>query len=345
MQTENDAIQIVNCHAAGEVGDVIVAGVEPPLADSIWDQSRIIANDQTLRNFVLNEPRGNLAKHVNLLVPPKNQTADFGFIIMEPEDTPPMSGSNTICVATVILETGLVKATEPQTKLVLEAPGGLVEVIADCNRGKVTKVHLRNVASFVERRNATLKVDGMRPFKVDVAFGGDSFVIVDARSLGFAIVPTEARKIAELGIKITNAANEQLGFSHPTLPDWKHISFCMMTLPMREENGKKIGRHAVAIQPGKLDRCPTGTGCSARLALMHANGEIAVDEVFYGESLIDSQFECKILKETKLSRLDAIIPQISGTAWITGKQEIYRLESDPFPAGYRLSDTWPTKNN
>ncbi len=345
MQSRDDAIQIVNCHAAGEVGDVIVAGVTPPPGDSIWEQSRVIANDQTLRNFVLNEPRGNLAKHVNLLVPPKSETADFGFIIMEPEDTPPMSGSNTICVATVILETGLAKVTEPQTKLILEAPGGLVEVIADCDKGKVTKIHLRNVASFVEKRNATLHIDGVGRLQVDVAFGGDSFVIVDARSLGFAIVPSEAREIAELGIKITNAANLQLGFSHPTLPEWKHISFCMMTLPIREENGKKIGRHAVAIQPGKLDRCPTGTGCSARLALMHAKGEIAVDDTFYGESLIGSQFECKILQETKLAKLDAVVPQISGTAWITGRQEIYRLESDPFPSGYRLSDTWPMNSN
>ena len=344
MDRITNPIKVINCHAAGEVGDVIVSGVEPPPGETIWEQSRFIASDQTLRNFILNEPRGNVSKHVNLIVPAKDEVADYGFIIMEPEDTPPMSGSNTICVSTVLLETGMVRMTEPQTKITLEAPGGLVDVVADCENGKVTKVHLQNVPSFVEKQNVILNVEGVGTLKVDVAFGGDSFVIVDAKSLGFNIVPTEAEEIARLGIQITNAANQQLGFFHPTLPDWKHISFCMMTLPARAENGRKIGRHAVAIQPGKLDRCPTGTGCSARLALMHAKDEIDVNETFVGESLIESQFECRILQKTKLGQQDAVIPQISGTAWITGTQELYPLESDPFPAGYRLSDTWPMKN-
>src|SRR5215210_778938 len=129
-------IHVVSCHAEGEVGDVIVGGVLPPPGDTIWEQSRFIARDETLRNFVLNEPRGGVFRHVNLLVPPKNPAAQMGFIIMEPEDTPPMSGSNCICVATVLLDTGILPITGPETALTLEAPAGLVRVVATCKDGK-----------------------------------------------------------------------------------------------------------------------------------------------------------------------------------------------------------------
>src|SRR5678816_3989556 len=155
------AIQIVSCHAEGEVGDVIVGGVPPPPGDTLWEQSRFIARDQALRNFVLNEPRGGVFRHINLLVPPRDPRADMGFIIMEPEDTPPMSGSNSICVATVLLDCGIVPMIEPETRLVLEAPGGLVEVVAQCRRGKAERITVRNVPSFVDRLDAALEVPGL----------------------------------------------------------------------------------------------------------------------------------------------------------------------------------------
>jgi len=186
-------ISIVSCHAEGEVGDVIVGGVAPPPGDTLWAQSRFIAADQNLRNFVLNEPRGGVFRHVNLLVPPKNPRAHMGFIIMEPEDTPPMSGSNSICVATVLLDTGIVPMTEPETRLLLEAPGGLVEVVAQCRNGKAERITVTNVPSFAERLDASLEVLDVGTLTVDTAFGGDSFVIADARALGFALGPDEAR--------------------------------------------------------------------------------------------------------------------------------------------------------
>src|SRR5215467_3767031 len=145
------AIQIVSCHAEGEVGDVIVGGVPPPPGDTLWEQSRFIAGDQTLRNFMLNEPRGGVFRHVNLLVPPRDPRAQMGFIIMEPEDTPPMSGSNAICVATVLLDTGILPMTEPHTRMVLEAPAGLVEVRAQCRDGKAERITLTNIPSFADR--------------------------------------------------------------------------------------------------------------------------------------------------------------------------------------------------
>jgi proline racemase len=335
------SIHIVSCHAEGEVGDVIVGGVAAPPGDTLWEQSRFIARDQGLRNFVLNEPRGGVFRHVNLLVPPKNLKAQMGFIIMEPEDTPPMSGSNSICVATVLLDAGIVPMTEPETRMTLEAPGGLVEVVAQCRDGKAERITVTNVPSFADKLGAVLEVPGLGTLTVDTAYGGDSFVIVDAPSLGFSITPDEARDLAETGIRITRAANEQLGFTHPTNPDWAHISFCQIAMPVERRDGLLTAANAVAIQPGKIDRSPTGTGASARMAVMRTKGEMQVGDRYLARSIIGSEFLGRIEADTTLAGKAAIIPSISGRAWISGTRIEMLDPSDPWPSGYRLSDTWP----
>ena len=335
------SIEIIACHAEGEVGDVIVGGVAPPPGDTLWAQSRFIASDQTLRNFILNEPRGGVYRHINLLVPPKNPKAQMGFIIMEPEDTPPMSGSNSICVATVLLDAGIIPMTEPETRLTLEAPGGLVEVVAQCRDGKAERITVTNVPSFAERLDAKLEVEGVGTLTVDTAYGGDSFVIADAKALGFSIVPDEARELAETGIRITRAANEQLGFRHPTNPDWTHISFCQIAAPVERRDGLLTAANAVAIQPGKIDRSPTGTGASARMAVMRAKGQMQVGDSYLARSIISSEFLGRIEADTTLGGKPAIVPSISGRAWISGRRTEMLDPADPWPQGYKLSDTWP----
>jgi trans-L-3-hydroxyproline dehydratase len=334
-------IHIVGCHAEGEVGDVIVGGVAPPPGETLWEQRSFIATDETLRNFVLNEPRGGVFRHVNLLVPPKNPLAQMGWIIMEPADTPPMSGSNSICVATVLLDTGILPMTEPVTELVLEAPGGLVRVRAECKNGKAERVTVTNVASFADKLQVPLEVTGLGTLVVDTAYGGDSFVVTDATSFGFEIVANEAREIAEVGMRITAAANEQLGFSHPENPDWDHISFCQFTGPLTVENHVLSGANAVAIRPGKVDRSPTGTGCSARMAVLHAQGRMKLGDVYKARSIIGSEFECRIEGETSVADKPAIFPSITGRAWITGTHQLMLEPTDPWPGGYRIGDTWP----
>jgi len=334
-------IHIVGCHAEGEVGDVIVGGVAPPPGETIWEQSRSIARDQSLRNFLLNEPRGGVFRHFNLLVPPKNPRAQMGWVIMEPADTPPMSGSNSICVATVLLETGIVPMQEPETRLILEPPGGLIEVVAACRGGKAERISVRNVPSFADRLDARLEVEGLGVLTVDTAYGGDSFVIVDAHALGFKIAPDEARELAETGMKIVRAANEQLAFRHPENAEWSHISFCQFAAPVIEENGVRTGLNAVAIRPGKIDRSPTGTGCSARMAVLHARGQLKIGERFVGKSIIGSSFDCRIAGEATVGGRPGIVPIVSGRAWITGTTQFMLDPSDPYPAGYRLADTWP----
>ena len=228
-------IHVISAHAEGEVGDVIVGGVAPPPGATIWEQRNWIAKDETLRQFMLNEPRGGVFRHVNLLVPPKSPDAAAAFIIMEPEDTPPMSGSNSICVATVLLDGGLLPMQEPITEFSLEAPGGLVQIKAHCKNGKAERIFVQNLPSFAQQIAAPLEVAGIGTLSVDTAFGGDSFVMVDAAALGFQIAPDEAADLAKLGRKITDAANQQLRFSHPTNADWRHFSFCQFASPLEED--------------------------------------------------------------------------------------------------------------
>ncbi|WP_170394994.1 trans-3-hydroxy-L-proline dehydratase [Ruegeria arenilitoris] len=333
-------IHVISAHAEGEVGDVIVGGVQPPPGETLWDQRSFIAQDQTLRNFVLNEPRGGVFRHVNLLVPPKHPEADAAFIIMEPEDTPPMSGSNSICVSTVLLDGGIIPMQEPETYMTLEAPGGLVRVRAECRDGKAQRINVQNLPSFADKIAVPLEVPGVGTLTVDTAYGGDSFVVVDAAALGIEIVENEARDIARMGVAITNAANEQLGFAHPENPDWNHISFCAFCGPLETTETGLTGKSAVAIQPGKVDRSPTGTAVSARMALMAAKGQMTAGQTFDAVSIIGSHFTGRIVAETRVGDRPAITPEISGRGWITGIHQHMLDPDDPWPQGYRLSDTW-----
>jgi proline racemase len=333
-------IHVISAHAEGEVGDVIVGGVLPPPGETLWEQRRWIAEDGSLRNFVLNEPRGGVFRHVNLLVPPKHPEADAAFIIMEPEDTPPMSGSNSICVSTVLLDAGILPMREPETRMMLEAPGGLVRVRAECRDGKAERIFVENLPSFAQRLGVPLEVEGLGTLMVDTAYGGDSFVIVDSAALGFGLVPDEAHDIARLGVRITNAANAALGFVHPANPDWRHISFCLFAGSVaRTPEGLRAGA-AVAIQPGKVDRSPTGTALSARMAVLHARGEMGLADRLTAVSLIGSTFAGRILGTTRVAETEAIRPEISGRGWITGIHQHMLDPSDPWPGGYRLTDTW-----
>ncbi|OBY25986.1 trans-3-hydroxy-L-proline dehydratase [Leisingera sp. JC1] len=333
-------IHVISAHAEGEVGDVIVGGVAPPPGDTLWEQRAFIDRDQTLRNFVLNEPRGGVFRHVNLLVPPTHPEADMGFIIMEPEYTPPMSGSNSICVSTVLLDGGILPMQEPETRLVLEAPGGLVRVRAECRGGKAERIFVQNVPSFAGEIGAALEVPGIGTLTVDTAYGGDSFVVVQAADLGLEITEANAKQIAQLGTRILQAANAQLGFAHPENPDWNHISFCAFCGPLEEKETGLSSRSAVAIQPGKVDRSPTGTAVSARMALMLAKGQMTPDQTFEAVSIIGSRFTGRIVEQTTVAGRAAIVPELSGRGWITGIHQHMLDPDDPWPGGYRLSDTW-----
>jgi proline racemase len=250
-----------------------------------------------------------------------------------------MSGSNTICVATVLLETGRVPMTEPETRLRLEAPAGVVEIRATCRDGRVESVELRNVPAFAARLGAALEVDGLGTITVDVAFGGMWYAIADAAELGFSIEAHEARELSSVGELIRVAAREQLPCVHPENTEIAGVSIVQIAEPWRGVGA--VTRNAVVIAPGRLDRSATGTGLSARMAVLHARGLMNVGDWMTHASAIGSTFDGRIAEETTVGGLPAIVPTIRGSAFITGVAELYVDPDDPFPEGYLLSDTWP----
>jgi trans-L-3-hydroxyproline dehydratase len=333
------SITVVGCHAGGEVGNVVVAGVDPPAGATVFEQMEALRADDSLRRFLLREPRGSVATHANLIVPATRDDCDAGYIIMEPTEYPAMSGSNTICVATVLLETGMVELREPETHLRLEAPAGVVEVRARCRNGRVESVELTNVPAFAEHLDAPLEVDGMGTVTVDVAFGGMWYAIADAAALGFAIEPHEARELANVGELVRAAAREQVACVHPENPGIAGVSIVQLAEPWQGVG--RVTRNAVVVAPGRLDRSATGTGLSARMAVLHARGAMRVGDSMTHASAIGSTFDGRIVAETAVGGRAAIVPAIRGSAWITGVSELYVDADDPFPEGYLLSDTWP----
>src|SRR5690242_5375379 len=333
------AITVVGCHAGGEVGNVVVGGVLPPPGDTVFEQMQALARDDSLRRLLLREPRGSVAQHANLVVPPTRADCDAGYIIMEPTEYPAMSGSNTICVATVLLETGIVAMREPETTLRLEAPAGLVEVTARCRDGKCESVELVNVPSFADRLDAPLEVERLGTVSVDVAFGGMWYAIADAAALGFELEPAEARELCEAGERIRAAAREQLPCVHPENPEIAGVSIVELAGPWQGVG--QVSRNAVVIAPGRLDRSATGTGLSARMAALHARGLMGAGDAMTHSSPIGSTFDGRITAETTVGGRPAIVPAIRGSAWITGITQVFVDADDPFPEGYLLSDTWP----
>jgi proline racemase len=341
MRTDR-LITVVGCHAEGEVGRVITGGVLPPPGKTLFDQKRYLETEaDDLRHFLLFEPRGGMFVHANLIVPPTQPGVDAGFIIMEPTDYPPMSGSNSMCVVTVLLETGMVKMVEPKTTLTLETPGGLIEARAECRHGKCERVTVHNVPSFVAVLDAVVEVAGLGTVGVDIAYGGAFFALVDAPSLGFRLTPDEARDLVEMGETLKAAVVEQHPVAHPENPEIHTVTFTEFTAPVTvDHDGVKTGQNAVVISPGKIDRSPCGTGTSARLAVLHARGQIGVGELYRSTSLIGSVFDANIVSTTLIGDQLAIVPSLSGRAWITGFHQYCLDPSDPFPQGYTLSDTW-----
>jgi proline racemase len=335
----NRVITVVGCHAGGEVGNVVVGGVLPPPGDSVFERMRALEADDSLRRLLLREPRGSVAAHANLVVPTLRDDCAAGYIIMEPTEYPAMSGSNTICVATVLLETGMVEMQEPETVLRLEAPAGVVEVRARCRDGKCESVELTNVPCFAAQLGAPLEVEGIGTIAVDVAFGGMWYAIADARELGFALEPSEARELSDAGELIRIAAREQLPCMHPENDAIAGVSIVQIAEPWRGVG--QTSKNAVVVAPGRLDRSATGTGLSARMATLHARGAMRVGDAMTHASVLGTTFDGRIVAEATVGETSAIVPAIRGSAWITGITQVFVDPNDPFPEGYLLSDTWP----
>ncbi|WP_323033554.1 proline racemase family protein [Paracoccus sp. (in: a-proteobacteria)] len=333
------SINVVGCHAEGEIGDVIVGGVLPPAGKTMMERMITMERDHDhIRQLLICEPRGSVARHVDLIVPAITPGCAAGAIIMEPTEYPPMSGSNTICVATVLLETGMVPMQEPVTRFKLDMPGGVIEVAAECRDGKCRSVTFRNAPAFAALLDGALEVEGHGTIPLDIAYGGMFFGIVDAKALGFEIRPDEARDLAVLGEKIRKAAREQFEVAHPEFPNVRGVSIVQFAMPFAGTG--KVTRNTCIVAPGRSDRSPTGTGTSARMAVLQARGLMGVGDVLIHESIIGSQFVGKILEVNEQKGVTTITPQITGRAWITGQHSYLLDPEDPWQSGYMLSDTW-----
>lgn len=332
-------VTVIGCHVGGEENNVITGGVLPPPGKTMFEKKVYLeTKGDDLRKWLLLEPRGKSTLCVNLVVPSTRPDCDVGFIIMESADYPPMSGSNTICTTTVLLETGMLPMKEPVTVLNLDTPAGPVRVEAACENGKVKRVKFANVPCFATHLDRMVEVEGMGSVKVDVAYGGAFFAIVDAPSLGFQVKPHEARDLVAVGNKIKAAAAEQLPVMHPENSGIHTVTFTEWTTPF--EGPGTRSRNAVIVTPGRIDRSPCGTGTSARLAVLHAKGLIRNGQGFVHESIIGSEFDSAIVQETTVGSYKAIVPTIAGQAWVTGIFQHGFDPTDPFRGGYTLPDTW-----
>jgi proline racemase len=344
-------IQAVDAHAAGEPGRVIVGGVLDVPGTTMYEKSRHLEqHGDGLRKSMLREPRGYPAANCNLILPSTHPEADAGFVIMEHVEYPGMSGTNTICVATVLLETGMVPMREPVTELTLEAPAGLIRVRAECAGGKVKSVTFQNVPAFAVHLERAVEVPELGTVTVDVAYGGMFYAIADARAFGLALTPDEGRDIVRISEMIKTAAREQLPVAHPEQPGFTGISIAQLSGPPARPDAHM--KNVVTVSTGKLDwnrpstwtgvidRSPCGTGTCARMATLHARGRLGLDEDFRHEGILGTIFTGRLVAETKVGQYPAVVPTLSGQAWITGFASYVVDPEDPFPEGFTVADIW-----
>ena len=344
-------VSAIDLHACGEPGRVIVGGVRDVPGRTMFEKMQYLAAHQDgLRKRMLREPRGYPAANCNLVLPPTHPDADAGFVIMEQVEYPPMSGTNTICVTTALLETGMIPMTEPVTELTLEAPAGLIRVRAECRDGKVTQVAFRNVPAFAVHLDAAIDVPTLGRVVVDVAWGGMFYVIADAAAFGLRLTPDEGRDITRIGELIKAATQEQLPVVHPENPEIKDVTIAQLSgAPAATDNHR---RNAVVVSTGKLewdrpstwtgaiDRSPCGTGTCAKMATLHARGLLKIGEPFRHEGVLGTVFTGRLLEETSVGPYRAVVPELAGTAWITGFANYVVDPQDPFPEGFTVGDIW-----
>jgi proline racemase len=344
-------ITAVDAHACGEPGRVITGGVLDVPGRTMFDKmTHLRDHADHIRLRMLREPRGYPAANCNLILPSNHPEADAGFVIMEQVEYPPMSGSNTICVVTTLIETGMVKVTEPITRLKLETPAGLIGVEAEVHCGKCRKVTFRNVPAFATHLDAPVEVRGLGTVTVDVAWGGMFYVIADAEPLGFRLTPDEARDIVRAAEMIKAATQEQLPVAHPENPAIAGVSIAQLSGPPSTPGAHR--KNTVVVSTGKLDwsqpsswtgvldRSPCGTGTCAKMAAMYAKGQLALGEDFVHEGILGTTFTGRLIEETRVGAYRALVPAISGSGWITGFAQYVVDPDDPFPNGFTVGDIW-----
>lgn len=344
-------ITAVDLHACGEPGRVIIGGVLDVPGRTMFEKMKYFEkHHDNIRMRLLREPRGYPALCANVILPPAHPEAQAGFIIMEQAEYPPMSGTNTICVATTLLETGMLPMTEPVTEFILEAPAGLIGVRAECYNGKVTRVTFRNVPAFAVHLDVSVEVPRLGTVKVDVAWGGMFYVIADASQFGLRLTPDEGRDITRISEMIRAATREQYPVVHPDNPEIVGPTISQLSGPPAHPQAHY--KNVVTLSTGTfdwnnpstwtgvIDRSPCGTGTSAKMATLYARGQLGLHTDFYHEGILGTLFTGRLVEETQVGPYKAVVSTISGTAWITAINQFVVDPSDPYPNGFTVGDIW-----
>ncbi|MGK5682352.1 proline racemase family protein [Actinoplanes sp. URMC 104] len=343
-------IQAVETHS-GTPMRVVTGGVPTIPGETVYQQMQWLAkNDDDLRLLMMREPRGYPPLCVNLIVPAKHPDAAAGYIIMEQIEYPVMSGGNTIAVATVLLETGMIAMQEPVTEFRLEAPAGLIDVRAECRDSKVTQVTFTNVPAFAAHLDAVIDVPTLGKVTVDVAWGGMFYVIADVRQFrGLELRPEHGGEISRISALILRAAQDQLRVSHPDYPGIG-ITIAQLSGPTQSPGADWRNTVTMASGPislddpatwtGALDRCPCGTGTCAKMAVLHAKGELGLHQPFRHEGLLGNIYTGTLIDEVEIAGRPGVVPTIGGQAWISGFTTHVLDPTDPFPTGFTVGDLW-----
>lgn len=343
-------IHAVDTHA-GTPMRVITGGVPHIPGNSVYEKMKWLeSNDDQLRKLMLREPRGYPAHCCNIIVPPSHPEADAGYVIMEQIEYPMMSGGNTISVVTVLLEMGMLPMKEPVTELVLEAPAGLIRIKAECRDGKVKSVTFKNVPAFAAHLDAVIDVPHLGKVTVDVGWGGMFYVIADVRQFkGLELIPAHGREIARVSAMIRQAAIEQLQVAHPHYPG---VGITISQLSGPTDDPKADWKNTVtmatgdlswddpATWTGALDRCPCGTGTCAKMAVLHAKGELPLNQDFRHQGILGNVYTGRLVEEARIGDKAAVVPTLSGTSWISGLNTLVLDNDDPFTEGFTPGDIW-----
>ncbi|MCR4537989.1 proline racemase family protein [Pseudomonas sp. 18.1.10] len=330
-------LQMVDVHCEGEVGKVITGGVLDIPGKTMLDKMNYINEvDDSLRRLVVLEPRGCLQMSVNLLLPPTRPEAQAGFIVLQADKAHPMSGSNCICVVTALLELGTLAMEEPVTTVVLDTPAGLVTARAQCADGRCVSVSLDMVPAFVEHLDVRIQTEDFGAIHVDIAFGGVYYALIDVEQVGLSIAPGNARALADAGVRLRTIINDQVSVQHPLIESLNEVAYVMF----RNRIDASTWQTCTTLPPGRVDRSPCGTGSSANLATLSARGQVAPGDQLISRSTIGGEFQVELLGLTEVGDRVAVLPRITGRAWVYGMHQIGVDPDDPLAAGFMLSDTW-----
>ncbi len=331
------SLQLTDVHCEGEIGRVVTGGFLDIPGDTMAAKlDHINSVDDQLIRLLMREPRGIPASHIVLLTPPTRKEADVGLIILAATRASAMSGSNVMCATTALVETGIIEMKEPETEVTFDTAAGLVHAVASCKDGKCESVSLHMPPAFSAALDEEVETEKWGKIRYDGAFGGVFCAIVDVEQVGLKIEEKNARRLAEIGIELKQIIDANRRTQHPTIESIKGVAYVMF----RSQEPDGATRTCTTLPPGRVDRSPCGTGSNASMAIRYARGQCVVGDVHITRSIMGGEFKSVLQNTDQTGEYISVQTQISGRCWIFALTQVGLDPSDPFPDGFRLTDTW-----